>query len=182
VLTQELTTESLPDSAKLRRFALTIGVVLFSYSIAGARLESPAHISPLGIPFEITKPLLLSIGLLLASFYASLRYYYYCMVLTMTPMKARSLLRAGQPPHRLTGKYPPGVEANATVERYYPGLRFTTDYTIKFSPHPSEWVGVEIKPISWRKKTKWLVLWEDIDILLPLMVNGVAIITWFLKW
>jgi len=179
VLTQELTTESLPDAAKLRRFALTIGIILFTYGIAGVKLETPAHIEPLGIPFELTRPNLLGFGLLLASIYSSLRYYYYCMVLTMSPMKARHVLRNGQPPHRLKGDDSPQVEANAIVERYYPGLRFPEDYKTVFEPgKPLTWTGVEIKPISWKKRTRWLVLGEDIDLLLPLLVNGAAILAY----
>ena len=38
---------------KLRRFSLTFGLILLTYSIAGIKLVTPINISPFGISFTI---------------------------------------------------------------------------------------------------------------------------------
>jgi hypothetical protein len=83
------------EITKLRRFSLTIGLILLVYSIAGVQLDSPAKIAPLGIPLIIRHPELLGIGLVLASVYGTLAYFYYANIVVMSPMKVRRLLQSG---------------------------------------------------------------------------------------
>ena len=48
-----------PDIEKLRRFALVIGLVLLTYSLAAVELDIGETIHPLGIPLKINNPDLL---------------------------------------------------------------------------------------------------------------------------
>ena len=41
------------ETPKLRRFPLTIGIVMFFYAVAGVEFKSPLDISPLGIPLTV---------------------------------------------------------------------------------------------------------------------------------
>lgn len=78
-----------PDLEKLRRFALAAGLVLITYILAGIQLEQEAKVAPLGIPFTIKRPELVPIGLVLASLFGMLRFYYYGFMLSKSPAKVR---------------------------------------------------------------------------------------------
>ena len=93
-----------PDLPKLRRFALTIGLILFVYSIAGVELDPNETIKPLGLPFKIKQPGLIGLGLLITSIYASARYWYFAMQATFSPLYERRLLRQGHMPPSLAEK------------------------------------------------------------------------------
>lgn len=80
---------SRPDHGSLRRFSLAIGVLLLSYAIAGISLEQDPSFDLLGIRFHLSRPQLLPYVLLAAAIYGLLRYYYYCVLLTMTPYAVR---------------------------------------------------------------------------------------------
>ena len=57
------------DLEKLRKFALISAVILFSYSVAGIQFADNEKVSLLGIPFTISNPELLPIGLIFISLY-----------------------------------------------------------------------------------------------------------------
>ena len=78
-----------PELYKLRRFALGIGLVLLSYSLAGIGLEPGGKASLFGIPFVIGRPELLPLGLIIASFYGLFRFYYYGIMLRDSPRHYR---------------------------------------------------------------------------------------------
>ena len=78
-----------PDIERLRRFGLIIALILISYAAAGVGLESGAKVSVLGLPFIIRRPELLPLGLMLASAYAVVRYYYYGFMLSRSPQRRR---------------------------------------------------------------------------------------------
>jgi len=82
----------IPELQKLRRFALGAGLVLLSYSVAGIGLEPGAKASIFGIPFVISMPKLLPFGLVLASLYGVLRFYYYGLMLPNSPYRHRKNL------------------------------------------------------------------------------------------
>lgn len=65
---------------KLRRFALGAGLVLLSYSVAGIQLKTEALL--FGFPFVICRPEFLPFGLIVASVYGLLRFYYYGLMLS----------------------------------------------------------------------------------------------------
>jgi len=83
------------DIIKLRRFCLTFGLILITFSLAGVEMESPARISPLGIPLTIKRPDLLGIGLVLGAAYSLFRYWYYGILVGLSPRKARKRLKSG---------------------------------------------------------------------------------------
>ena len=83
------------EIGKLRRFALAIGIIFFTFAIAGIELQTPAEISPLGIPLVIKQPQLIGFGFFLASLYSLFRYWYYAIFTGTSPRKARKNLRSG---------------------------------------------------------------------------------------
>jgi hypothetical protein len=93
-----------PDLAKLRRFALAIGLTLFIYSVAGVELNPDQTISPLGLSLKIKQPYLIGLGILIASGYASMRYWFFAMRAVHSPLLERRLLRHGEMPPSLTEK------------------------------------------------------------------------------
>lgn len=78
-----------PDHQSVRRFSLTLGLVLLSYSIAGISLRPDTEINVLGLPFQINHPQLLPYVLLATTVYGALRYYFYCILLAKTPYSIR---------------------------------------------------------------------------------------------
>ena len=62
---------TVPDLERLRRFALAIGLVTLTYGVAGISLTAGATVSPFGIPFTISRPDFLPVGLAIASLYAA---------------------------------------------------------------------------------------------------------------
>ena len=84
-----------PDLEKLRRFSLTVAIVLFVYGIAGVDIKPNEGVRPLGIPLELKEPTLVGGGLLLAAIYAVARYFYYSSVATESRFRTRRGLRRG---------------------------------------------------------------------------------------
>ena len=70
-----------PDVERLRRFGLIVALVLISYAAAGVELDLEAKFSLLGLPFIVRRPDLVLLGLMLASVYALVRFYYYGVML-----------------------------------------------------------------------------------------------------
>lgn len=80
--------------SRSRRFALTVGLLLITYVLAGITMEPGSKIEPLGIPFVIARTELLPIGLAFASFYSGLRFWYYGILLAESPAaRRRSLIK-----------------------------------------------------------------------------------------
>lgn len=168
------------DVTKLRRFALLIALIMITYSIAGVELDTPAKIQPLGIPFVIQCPDFLPIGLVLASLYCVLRYIYFAYFVTISPTRARQLLRKGSPVHAPTL----GISledfteqiANE-VQRYFPRFgRLEAKYDTSQTGSQCS-VKVEIPKSVWM-----LSILEDIDYALPIIANILAGIVWICGW
>jgi len=83
------------DLWKIRRLALAVAVILITIVLASVEIETPARISPLGIPLLIKRPDLLTIGLVIVSVYSSLRYVYYGFFAQPSPMRIRRQLMSG---------------------------------------------------------------------------------------
>ena len=83
------------DLWKIRRLALAVAVILITIVLASVEIETPAKISPLGIPLLIKRPDLLTIGLVIVSVYSSLRYVYYGFLAKPSPMRIRRQLKTG---------------------------------------------------------------------------------------
>ncbi len=78
-----------PDQARLRQFALAMGLILISYALAGITLQPDAAVNFFGMPFHIARPQLLPYVLVLASLYGLLRFYYYSVLATRSPYSTR---------------------------------------------------------------------------------------------
>lgn len=176
----------IPDIAKLRRFALSIGIILFFYSIAGVELDTTARIIPLGIPLLIKKSNLLGTLLVFASLYGAARYYYYSTVVSVSPASARKYLRNGQFPLG-TGKDLRGdvdlrrEQAAVIFARYFPRMGIATSKITVMQTTDLEntrFSGVEIPPsLPWN--TRALILWENLDYTAPVWINILAIGCYF---
>ena len=78
-----------PDIEKLRRFSLVVALITLTYSIAGISLAPDPGISVIGLTFKVSRPALLPIGLVMASIYAMIRFYYYGFMLKKSPYRVR---------------------------------------------------------------------------------------------
>jgi hypothetical protein len=161
------------EIGKLRRFALAVGLVLFTVAIAGVQLESPTTIHPLGIPLHVKWPDVLGIGLCLASVYATARYWLYGFILETSPIAYRRLIRRGQPigppiasPSQFNRTY------SQLVGRYYPPLRGKGP---TFTPGTNE---EPIQNLRLPLRSRALAGLENLDYLAPILVNGIALLTY----
>ena len=73
------------DLEKLRRFALTVALVLITYVLAGIVIEPKARVTVFAVPFVVTLSELLPAGLAVAAFFSALRFYYYGLMLGTSP-------------------------------------------------------------------------------------------------
>ena len=159
-----------PDLDKLRRFTLTIGMILLVYSLAGVKLQSPAQIRPLGIPLEISHPEYLPVGLILASLYAALRFWYYGVKRSHTPAFIQHAFI-----NRVTVSYPAGqnVASINDVLRIFPPV-FGKLPQIKFVSDSDSKTKHGVLEIPWQIKVAcWL---ENADYLAPIWVNVIAVL------
>ena len=83
-----------PDLEKLRRFALAIGLVLITYSLAVAAVEPDPTVSILGLKFSFNRAWIPA-GLVLTSAYSLIRFWLYGVATTDSPRRVRmtTLLR-----------------------------------------------------------------------------------------
>lgn len=165
---------------KLRRFSLIFGLILFTYSIAGVELETPARISPLGIPFILRRADLLGYGLLLGSLYGLLRYWYYAILIGLSPRRARKAILSGtftdgSAPRFESSSGAEVERARKEIERYFPLLPLQKN-RIEFTLSSEEGIVLNDVPLS----SKILSLIHDIDYYSPIWVNLVAISVFFL--
>jgi hypothetical protein len=161
------------EIGKLRRFALAVGLVLFTVAIAGVELESPATIHPLGIPLHVKRPNVLGIGLCLASIYATTRYWFYGFVVAASPIQIRRRIRLGKPlGFRIESPSEFERTVKRLVSRYYPPLR---GRGAEFIP------GTNDEPIQALRlplRSRVLGQLENLDYLAPVLVNGIALATY----
>ena len=177
------------DLNKIRRFSLLIGLILLSYSWAGVELDTPARISPLGIPLKIKHPDLIGIGLLIASFYSTLRYWYYAVLTGTTPKMARQRLQDGFLPDGSRGSTEPSKSVNykdidtytfiveKEVEKYFPVFpkQEKTKFEVKSKGKHFE---INILP---NKSIKILGFLHDFDYFSPIILNTIAIFSFIIK-
>ncbi len=169
----------IPDLLKLRTFSLVIAIILVTLVLAGVELETPMKISPLGLPLIIRRPDLISVALVIASIYVTLRYIYFGMLVQPSPMRARRELIAGRPVH--TAKIGLEIESFAAqiekeVGRYFPRVgRTPVTYEVT-----QDGKGVQLRNVK-VPRIVHVVCWiENFDFLLPVVANIVAITFWAL--
>lgn len=164
------------DLTKLRRFALVVALILITYSIAGVKLDIPAKINPLGIPFIVQRPDFLSIGLALASLYCVIRYIYFAYLVQISPTSARQMLRKGSPVHAPTLGI--SVEEFAEkiadeMQRYFPSFKNLEASHEAWTEGNQGMIKTKIPKGVWI-----LSVLEDIDYALPLIANIIALALW----
>ena len=168
----------MPDIARLRRFALSIGLVLFFYSIAGVKLKTSADIRLLGFTFEVLRPNLLPVVLILTSAYAAARYWYYGMVVSSSPHQTRKEMLAGTIPTRtlleLSGNTGISVgQIHLLLKRFYPRMDFNSDVLSQAASQ----LRLALPPIKfWTKLLNGL---ENLDYTAPVWINALAIAAYF---
>lgn len=103
---------------RLRRFSLSMALILLTLAIAGVTLEPGARISPLGFPLQLARPDLLPIGIAVAAFYGMIRFLYYGVMLGTSPYRKRRDI--------LDSLYAEGKGPGKNVRSYFGPTRFTT--------------------------------------------------------
>ena len=171
----------IPDLLKLRTFSLVIAIILVTLVLAGVELETPMKISPLGLPLIIQRPDLISVALVIASIYVTLRYIYFGMLVQPSPMRARRELLAGRPVH--TAKLGLEIESFAAqiekeIARYFPRVgKIAVTYDVT-----QDAKGVRLSNLK-VPRIVHVVCWiENFDFLLPVIANVVAVAFWALPY
>ena len=160
-----------PDLDKLRRFSLAIGMILLVYSLAGVKIQSPAQISPLGIPLEISHPEYLPVGLILASLYAAIKFFYYGVIRSNTPAFTRRTFIKSVESSIPTGQYEVSI---SDVLGTFP-LVFGKLPTIRYSPNADRKSKCGVLKIPWQSK---VVCWlENADYLAPIWFSAIVVLT-----
>lgn len=77
------------DIGRTRRLAIIVALILITYSAAGIEIAAGGNIQILGVGFIVTRPDLLPIGLLIASIYLMVSYFYYAVMLLDSPYRRR---------------------------------------------------------------------------------------------
>ncbi len=175
-----------PEITRLRRFSLAFGLLLVTFSVAGVEIDSPATISPLGIPLVLKRPGLLGIGLVLGSVYSLLRYWYYGILVGLSPRRARKRLENGTlTDGSITINGSIGInsiqhfheEARRQVDRYFPTIpgwaEPQTDVT-------GDSGGFHIRITTVPFYIRILALLHDVDYYAPIWVNLIAISVYFM--
>lgn len=186
-----------PELTKLRRFALATGLVLLSYSVAGIELKPGAEASLFGVPFVIIRPELLPFGLVLASVYGLLRFYYYGLMLSDSPYRYRKDLLSKLQVKDQTGRYKGSVYKTASESDREHLERQTKTIIEAFPKFAGRRVSDNVKSVNVNVHKvgpanggehyfyeaeitipRWcrlIALVEDIDYTLPIWLNIVAL-------
>lgn len=170
-----------PDLAKLRLLALALAVLIITLVLAGVKLDVPAHISPLGIPLTIERPDLLTVGLITAAAYTTLRYIYYGMLVSPSPRRARRDLSTRSKQSLTEGLKAFDVfrtEVQEDIDRCFPRIgRARVTYEAVFDASGARVTHMEIPRI-----VRFVCLLEDFDFLLPVVANIGAGSLWLVAY
>ena len=162
---------------KLRRFSLTVAVILATLVLAGVKIDVPVHVSPLGIPMTIERPDLLTLGLVVVAIYTIVKYIYFAMFIHASPMRARRELATRIDKTLFSGT--DALEAfrsrvQSDVNRYFPHVG-KTRVTFEFMQDAN---GCQVRNLKVPRFVKLLCRLEDIDFLLPIVANVIAVSMW----
>jgi len=167
----------LPDLAKIRRFSLVIATVLIAIVLADVQLDTPLRIAPLGISLVVRRPDLLTVALVIASVYSTLRYVYYGMFVQPSPMRARRELLSRT--ERILIKTVESLEefrvrARKEVDRYFPHIwKAPVTFNVVQNADGNFVKDVNVPPLV--RAACWI---EDLDFLLPVFANVAAVALW----
>lgn len=177
-------TPILPDLQKLRRFALAIGLVLLTYSLAAVELDTGEPIRLLIVPLKFDRPEWLPIGLVLASLYAAARYWYYGISIREAPWALRfrflSLVKVKKAAKREEPTSMIGTNDLCELLKnqalsVFPGLR---NDSIVIMPPEGTHKEAENR---WRlifnedPTADWRTFLHDVDYIAPILVNVFAL-------
>jgi hypothetical protein len=158
---------------RLRRFALTIGSILFLFSLAGVKFPPEPQVSILGLQLTIVRRDFVDWGLVLASVYATLHYLYVACLKLIPPWIEREQL------HSQFGVDLQGEHPDSFVRRHYPGAPPGT-WRKPANPAREPWDRAVLDKNS---VTRGMLAWskvDDLDYLLPVIVNAASLL--FLAW
>jgi hypothetical protein len=166
-----------PELAKLRRFALTVALVLITLVVAQVQIKTPLEIAPLGIPLIIRRPNLLTVALGIASVYATLRFIYYGMLAQPSPMRARRELPDRRKPAYVGGPQEMGKfqeEIQQQVARYFPSSgKHKVTFGVQIGADGYRVINMHI-PVAVRAMSRA----DTVDFLLPIIANTAALGLW----
>jgi hypothetical protein len=181
-----------PDLEKLRRFALAIGLILITYSLAAVKLDMGATIEPLGFPLKVNRPEYLDSGLVIASLWGMGRFLYYGVWKTESPPRKRKKqlkqLRSGKPTFSDNNQVEEFLENFRQLFPRIPGFQITAKRKMVVSPiavmseehvqkeHKTD-SQVEMVIIPWPLRVAARI--EDIDYFAPIWLNVIALGRWF---
>lgn len=187
----------MPELTKLRRFALAIGLVLLSYSVAGIKLKTGTEASLFGVPFVIIRPELLPFGLILASVYGLIRFYYYGLMLSDSPYRYRKDLLSKLQVKGQTGKHKGSIYKTAPVcdreelekqkkviieafpkfagRRVSDNVKSVNVNVYKIGPANSGETYSYEAEITIPRRCRLIALVQDIDYTLPIWLNIIAL-------
>ena len=170
--------DSSPDLLKLRRFALSVALVLFTYSVAAGTLDF-REFSLLGIRVG-DNPALIGAGLAVASFFSLVRFGYYGMMLTPSPARERKELYK-------RAEFMTKEEADR-IEKVYPVVFGKIAADIQIS-RDAESIRNEKLIRPYRVEVfeipavvRWACRFQQADYTSPVWLNVIALGLWVLSW
>ncbi len=173
------------DLPKIRRFALATGLLLSVYVFAGVQLASTVKVSVLGVELAVAQPRVLVLGFVVVCLYAAVRFWYYGIVMSISPGRARrDLLRrnqlpGGNPPLQgpLSDSYVSTLQSQAEqeVRLYFPLVGGHRRVTAQVE-RSGEVARIAVTAPPW--STRLLCWWQNVDYTAPLWLNAVAIISY----
>ena len=171
---------------KIRRFALTFGVILLTYLLAGIELITPAKITPFGIPLLIRSPDFILISILIATIYGTLRFaYFHVLCEVNTPRKARKNLLKGKLANGSQSAQSLGAfidKVIVDINKYYPTVDNDETDKISASPLMGDMSRIRFKGLNITKKMKIWGFIRDVDYYSPIWFNSIVLVFFIIKF
>jgi hypothetical protein len=166
-----------PELEKLRRFCLAIGLILLTVVLAEVKIDESKAVPFAGLPLRILRPELVPVGLLVASGYSALRFWYYGFTLRRSPRKKRRQIldhfKTDDEGEYVLAKYhTPGeiTELEKQIEEVFPHFPRTRPVLEQFAVGGSTTaklrIPVRVVVAGW---------FEDIDYSSPVWLNLFAV-------
>lgn len=175
-----------PNLQKLRRFSLALGVILFSYVVAGfdpvKDAEGKATVNLPLVAFKVDNPEYIPIGLVVASAWGLVLFWYYGLMLQRAPWRHRAgLLRDARGTREGThSKTVPvrqiGNSWVQDVRNAFP--RFLTREilgSVVQKKGGSDWIA----SVNITRRQRVSAWFHDLDYSAPIWVNAIALGAWF---
>ena len=165
------------DLERLRRFCLAIGLILITYFFADVKVDASKNVSFAGLPLTILRPELIPIGLLIASFYNAMRFWYYGFASHRSPRKKRrqildSFVCQADGTYKLKSYLTVGElnELENKIEQAFPHFRKARPVLARDCPG-----GVTTPKFSLPFRITLAGWFEDLDYAAPVWLNLIAV-------